>query len=517
MRVAWRPNSHDLFPTRFAVKRSTSDVVIIGAGMGGSTTALTLAPTGASILILEQGAQIRTEPLNRDTRAIFQKGAYTPQEKWFDTAGRPHAAGTHANFGGSTKFYGALLARFRETDFDARALPGGDVPAWPIRYADVEPWYEKAEALFRVCGNACEDPTEPWRKKGLPNPPVPDEPPIAALRERFRKAGLHPYSLPLGVDIRTWLSNGQTGWDGYPDARSGKMDAETCALLPALAYSNVKIQGGSQVVRLVPTPDRRRIQGVVYRRNGELHEMSAKWVVLAGGTVKSAALLLASEDGELANGSGRVGRHLMGHNQTAVIGFDHRFLNDSIYQKTFGLNDFYLPGGAGGEAMGNVQLLGRVNGEIMKGNVPGVPAFILDLLCRRTVDFFLLGEDLPDPASRVLVRDGRVVLDRKRTNMEVHRKFIERFKGVLREIGFKRALHRTFDEFAIGHQCGTLRMGHSAADSVVDPLGRSHDVENLFVVDGSVFVSSAAVNPALTIAALSLRTADNIARTELAH
>ncbi len=285
------------------MKRSTSDVVIIGAGMGGSTTALTLAPSGASILILEQGVQNRAEPLNRDTRAIFQRGAYAPAEKWFDMAGRPHAAGTYANFGGSTKFYGALLARFRETDFEARALPGGDVPAWPIRYADVEPWYEKAEALFRVCGNPSEDPTEPWRNKGLPNPPVPDEPPIAALRERFRKAGMHPYSLPLGVDIRTWLSNGQTGWDGYPDARSGKMDAETCALLPALAHSNVKIQDSAQVVRLVPTSDRRRIRSVVYRRGGELHEVCAKPPSPAGGTVKSAALLLASGDGELANRS----------------------------------------------------------------------------------------------------------------------------------------------------------------------------------------------------------------------
>ena len=499
------------------MKRSTDDIVIIGAGMGGCTAALALARAGASILILEQGAQIRSEPLNRDTKAIFQKGAYTPREKWYDTAGQPHAAGTYANFGGSTKFYGGLLARFRESDFEARSLTGGDVPAWPIRYADVEPWYEQAEALFRVCGDATQDPTEPWRRQGLPHPPVPDEPPIAALRERFRQAGLHPYSLPLGVDVKTWLSKGKTGWDGYPDARSGKMDAETCALLPALAHSNVRIEEGAQVVRLVPTPDRRRIQRVVYRKNGELHEVTAKVVLLACGAVKSAALLLASEEGELANSSGMVGRHLMAHNQTAVIAFDHTFLNDSVYQKTFGLNDFYLPEGAAGEALGNVQLLGRVNGEIMKGSVPRVPAAILDFLCRRTVDFFLLGEDLPDPASRVFVRDERVVVDRTRTNMEAHRRFIERFKEVLRSIGFKRSVHRTFDEFSLGHMCGTLRMGHSSADSVVDPLGRSHDIENLFVADGGVFVSSAAVNPSLTIAALSLRTSDNIARTELAH
>ena len=297
--------------------------------------------------------------------------------------------------------------------------------------------------------------------------------PMAALRERFKKAGMHPYSLPLGVDIKTWLSHGQTGWDGYPDARTGKMDGETCALMPALAHSNIKIEDNAQVLRLVPSAGRNRIHSVVYRRNGEFHEVTAGLVLLACGTVKSAAFLLASEDGRLANSSGMVGRHLMGHNQTAVIGFDHRFLNDSVYQKTFGLNDFYLPGGAGGEAMGNVQLLGRVNGEIMKGNVPNVPGFILDVLCRRTVDFFLLGEDLPDPASRVLVRDGRIVLDRKRTNMEVHRKFIARFKDLLRDIGFKRSVHRTFGQFSIGHQCGTLRMGHSSKDSVVDPTGRA--------------------------------------------
>lgn len=499
------------------MKRSTSDVVIIGAGMGGSTAALTLAPTGANILILEQGAQIKSEALNRDTKAIFQKGAYKPREQWYDRAGNPNAAGTYANRGGSSKFYGGLLARFRETDFEARRLPGGDVPAWPIRYADIEPYYERAEALFRVCGNPSEDPTEPWRNKGLPCAPVPDEPPIAALRERFKKAGMHPYSLPLGVDIKTWLANGQTGWDGYPDARSGKMDGETAALIPALKYPNVQIQDNARVVRLLPSADGKRIERVVYQLDGEFHEVVAKLVLLACGTVKSAALLLASAEGKLANSSGMVGRHLMGHNQTAVIAFDHKFLNDSVYQKTFGLNDFYLPGGAGGDAMGNVQLLGRVNGEIMKGNVPRAPGFLLDMLCRRTVDFFLLGEDLPDPVSRVLVQNDRIILDRTRTNMDVHQRFIARFQDVLREIGFKRAVHRTFGEFSIGHQCGTLRMGHSGSDSVVDPNGRAHDLENLYVVDGSVFVSSAAVNPSLTIAALSLRTSDRIVRTELTH
>src|SRR6202000_2009069 len=105
------------------MKRTISDVVIIGAGMGGSTAALTLAPTRANILILEQGSQIKSEPLARDTKAIFQKGAYTPKEKWFDTAGQPHAAGTYANFGGSSKFYGGLLSPFWEAAFRAPRLP----------------------------------------------------------------------------------------------------------------------------------------------------------------------------------------------------------------------------------------------------------------------------------------------------------------------------------------------------------------------------------------------------------
>ncbi|MGA7782681.1 MAG: hypothetical protein WCA85_33910 [Paraburkholderia sp.] len=150
-----------------------------------------------------------------------------------------------------TKFYGGVLYRFRERDFDGVSYSEGDALAWPIRYAELEPWYERAEHMYRVRGDASQDPTEPPRKSSLPYPPVPDEKAIALARRRFEAIGLHPSALPLGIDLKTWLEHGNTGWDGFPDAREGKMDAENCALLPALRYPNVGIRSGAIVQRVL--------------------------------------------------------------------------------------------------------------------------------------------------------------------------------------------------------------------------------------------------------------------------
>lgn len=491
------------------------DVVIIGSGMGGATAAYALAPTGARILILEKGFQIAVNPENRDTRAIFQRGHFRSTENWYDVDGKGFSPGNYYNHGGNSKFYGAVLFRYREHDFDGVAHADGDAPPWPFRYKEIEPWYGKAERLYQVRGQIGDDATEPPHSGPYPYAPVPDEPAIAQVRQRLRRIGLKPFSLPLGIDIEKWLTVAQTGFDAYPDARSGKMDAETCALLPALEHPNVSMESGAEVSRLVMTPDGSRVAAVEYLKDGEVTTVSASLVILAAGAVRSAAILLASKEGGLINRSGAVGRNFMNHNSAAVLAIDPRFRNDAVYQKTFGLNDFYLSDGRGGPPLGNVQLLGRVTGPILKANLPRVPEAVLNIVSRRSVDFFAMSEDLPDPASRVRVDGRKIVLEWRRSNMTAMNGLVKRLKEALREAGFPVVLSRLFDQKAPSHQCGTIKMGSDPGTSPVDAYGRAFDAPNLFVVDASTLVTSAAVNPSLTVAALALRTAAHIQDTEL--
>jgi choline dehydrogenase-like flavoprotein len=491
----------------------TPDVVIIGTGMGGATVAHALAGTGARILLLDKGHQLPDRPENRDARAIFADGFFRQSEEWYDHTGEAFRPGNYYVHGGNSKFYGAVLARYRAHDFDGVAHAEGDAPAWPLRYAELEPWYSRAEALYQVRGAMGEDPTEPPHSAPYAHPPVPDEPAIAAVRSRLAKAGLHPYSLPLGVDIERWLSHGRTGFDGHPDARTGKLDAETAALLPALEHPNVTLLSGAEVTRLEAAPDGNRIAAVHYSHEGEARRVSPRLVVLSAGAVRSAIILLASG---LANRSGVVGRHFMNHNASAMLAIDPRFHNTAVYQKTFGLNDFYMSDGKGGPPLGNVQLLGRVTPTILKANMGRAPAWSTAWLSRHAVDFYLMSEDLPSPDSRVTLDGSRIVLAWQRSNMAAQRGLVHAMRRVLRQAGFPIALTRLFDRRSPSHQCGTVRMGTDPATSALDPFCRAHDHENLFVVDASCFVSSAAVNPSLTIAALALRSADHIAR-ELAH
>src|SRR5262245_34590057 len=206
------------------------DIVIIGSGMGGATVAAGLSGCGARILILERGQSIADTPETRDPRAIFQRGHFRSKEQWYDQHGNPFNPGNYYYVGGNTKLYGAVLIRYRKEDFDDLEHDGGVSTAWPFPYEALEPQYSKAEALYQVRGALGDDPTEPHHSRQFPHPPVPDEPPIARARAELKAQGLHPFSLPLGVDHATWLKRASTGWDAFPDTRTGKMDAETCGL-----------------------------------------------------------------------------------------------------------------------------------------------------------------------------------------------------------------------------------------------------------------------------------------------
>jgi choline dehydrogenase-like flavoprotein len=251
--------------------------------------------------------------------------------------------------------------------------------------------------------------------------------------------------------------------------------------------------------------------------------VEAPVVVVSAGAVQSAALLLRSASDRhprgLGNSSDLVGRRYMAHLSTMLQGFDWRRVNDTVFQKTVAVNDFYF--GAPNEPypLGHIQSQGRTHGVMAQTVVPQVPLRAYDAWVKRGVDWLVMSEDLPRFDNRVtLDPDGRIRLTYQQNNLRSHRTLVRRWSRILNDIGFQIVM-----SYGAGglfrpsspaqnttHQCGTLCFGTDPASSVLDPFCRSHDVENLFVVDASFFPSSAAVNPALTIIAQSLRVADHI-------
>lgn len=489
-----------------------ADILIIGSGMGGATLAAALAPMGRRILILERGERLADSTEARDPAAIFQRGHFRPKETWLDAAGQPFNPGNYACVGGNTKFYGAVLLRYREADFRPLRHIEGITPGWPFAYGELEPFYSAAERLYRVRGDAAGDPTEPPRSAPYPFPPVPDEPDIAALRRAFAAQGLHPSSLPLGVDLQAWLARAPTTWDAFPDTTGAKSDAESCALAEALRHPNVTLRTGMRVTRI--GAEGRKVTGVEVEGPGGPATLTARQVCLCAGAVMTAALLLASASEAhprgLANGSDQVGRNFMNHNLTGMIALNPFRRNRTVYEKTIQFNDWYLTGGPEGEPLGNVQMLGRITGPILAGEA-GLPLPLARWMADRSIHIMAMSEDLPDPDSRVMWRDGQVVLDWRRTNTRAHDLLVARLKRAMRRAGWPIVLSKGFPKSKPSHQCGTARMGHDPRASVVTPDLRAHECDNLYIADASVLPTSAAVNPSLTVAALALRLGAHLA------
>ncbi|MEC7961899.1 MAG: GMC family oxidoreductase [Pseudomonadota bacterium] len=491
-----------------------ADVLIIGSGMGGATMAAALAPTGRRILILERGEHLRPSAQDRDPDAVFRDGAFRPDEAWLDGADQSFNPGNYYNVGGNSKFYGAALIRYREADFGPVAHSSGTTPGWPIDYSELEVDYQAAEELYQVRGNGAQDPTEPYHSGSYPHPPVPDEPDVAALRNRLSEIGLTPSSIPLGLDLPAWLSVGKTAWDAYPNTGRGKMDAETAGLTEALRHNNVSLRTGCRV-EWIEVDGTGRVAGVGLS-TGET--FTSPLVVVAAGAVQTAALLLRSAKGDhptgLANRSDQVGRNFMNHNCSAVIALHPLRKNRSVYQKTLMLNDFYLATDDR-PPLGNVQMLGKITGPIIAANARSAK-WLANFVATRSFNFYAMSEDLPNPNSRVTLKDGQIKLDWQRSNWAAHMQLVKALKSKLRKAGFPFVASKPFDRRTPSHQCGTARMGDDPATSVVNSYCRSHDHPNLFIVDASVLPTSAAVNPALTIAALALRAGRHIIETEFA-
>jgi choline dehydrogenase-like flavoprotein len=495
--------------------QSSYDIIIIGTGAGGGTLAYALRDSGARVLLIERGDFLPQEPENWSPEAVFDQQRYKSQEIWQDADGRPFHPGVHYYVGGNTKVYGAALPRLRRADFEVIEHEGGISPAWPIRYEDLEPYYARAEQLYLVHGVGGDDPTEPPRSGPFPFPPVPHEPYIAELAERLRAQGLHPFSLPLGIDLR---EGGRCvrckTCDGFPCNVLAKSDADVRCVRVATQSANVELLTRTYARRLLTDPSG-RVTGAEVERDGEQFEVRADIVVVACGAANSAALLLRSANSAhpngLANGSGLVGRNYMVHNNTALMAVHPTRRNRTTFQKTLAVNDFYLHGPNWPYPMGNLQLLGKLQAGMLTANQRLTPRRVLQGVADRSVDWWVMSEDLPDPENRVtLASDGTIRVHWKPNNLVAHTKLIQAARQMLRRAGYPVVLTQRMGIETNSHQCGTLRFGDDQATSVLDPFCRTHDIANLYVVDSSFFPSSTAVNPALTIAAQALRVAERI-------
>ncbi|MCB9993579.1 MAG: GMC family oxidoreductase [Hyphomicrobiaceae bacterium] len=483
-----------------------SDILIIGSGMGGATFASALAESGVRIVMLEQGDFIADSPDNRDPDVVYGQMRFHSKLHWLDKNDQAFTPGNFEWVGGNTKFYGAVLYRFREADFGERRYEEGVSPAWPFGYSELQPWYEKAERLYKVRGQTGVDPSEPRGPYGYDYPPVPDEPAIADVRRRLERTGIKVSSLPLAVDIDAWTSRGKGPWDQYPDgSNTGKMDAESCALTIAVGNPGFKLIRNAEVQALELGKSSNRIESVTFTLGGETHQARAKLVVLAAGAVPSAALLLKSG---LANTSDQVGRNFMNHVFSFLIAVNPFFSNTSSYQKTLSINHFYDEDNDTGKALGNMQLVGRLFPETLRFQEKNAPYWLLKWISRHGVDWFLQTEDIPKPDNRVVIKDGTTKLIWNRPHIPTHMAMVERAKKMFKTAGFPIQFHRLMGEDVPYHQCGTVRMGADPKTSVLNQNNVAWDHPNLMVVDASSFVSSAAVNPGLTVAALSLRAAE---------
>jgi choline dehydrogenase-like flavoprotein len=492
------------------------DLVIIGSGAGGGTMAHALAPTGARILIIERGGEVPREQENWSPEAVWKQLRYRSTERWLDGAGAEFLPYTHYGVGGNTKFWGSVLYRLRREDFAEIEHVDGISPAWPIGYDTLAPYYDRAERLYHVHGEDGLDPTEPPRGP-YPHAPIPHARRMAELVEQLRSLGLHPSPLPLGL-IRPGEEGGCqlcNTCNSFPCRIQAKSDAEVCGVRPALEHPNVELWTRATARRLLTDPSGSRVEAAEVERDGALTRVTARRFVVSCGAVNSAALLLRSSSdrhpGGLANSSGLVGRRYMAHLATMMQGFHPLKKNDTVFQKTVAINDFYLRGPDTPYPLGQIQSQGRTHGVMAQTVVPWIPLAVYDAWVARGVDWLVMSEDLPRPDNRVTVDSaGRIQLHYRPNNVTAHARLVKEMTRILHRLGFWKVMSHSHRSRNTTHQCGTLVFGTDPRTSVLDTFCRTHDVENLFVVDASFFPSSAAVNPGLTIVAQALRAADHI-------
>ena len=482
------------------------------------------------------------------------------------------------------------MFRMRAEDFGVIQHQGGISPAWPITYADLEPFYTRAEDLFHVHGDlgtapvvpggfgSSFDPTEPFHSSKYPYPAFPNEPRMQSIEDDVRKLGIRTFPIPLGLKrkendpVASKCVRCDT-CDGYPCLVHAKSDADINCVRQIMHWPNVTLMTNSRVTRFLTNSSGRAVTEVevIHAGPGKRGDASAPdasgntatyragFFAVCAGAVNSAVILLASANDKhptgLANRSDQVGRNFMYHQADALLALGTE-RNEDSYTKTWGTNDFYLKDTDPDYPypLGQVQPVGSFHYEMMKGDAPPLtPGFVLETMKHHAVPWWLTTEDLPDPNNRVTLHSTtplsvenwqpgataahpsgdtgrtnesepvndhapmRIQLSYTPNNVKSFDRLKDRWVDVLKRAGHATTsvpLHAYFKKRipleGVGHQNGTCRMGADPATSVLDPFCKAHDLDNLYVVDASCFVSASAVNPSLTIIANAIRVADHL-------
>ncbi|NOK15623.1 GMC oxidoreductase [Corallococcus carmarthensis] len=477
------------------------DVVIVGSGPGGSTLAYSLARHGCRILLLEEGDFLQPDPARAEVTAI--------------SMGELQRKGLRKYVGGSSKLYGAALYRMREIDFRATATETGESSAWPISYADLEPYYAQAERLYGVRGSPEGDPSEPPRSGPFPHGPIPHEPYIAEVVERIRAQGLPVAYIPKAVD------HGPGGrcvlcatCDGYYCQRDAKLDAEVAVLRPALLTGRVQLLTRARCLKVLTTPDGRSATGILLEHEGARHEVHAGVVAVCAGVTQTPLILWRSRNGAhpqgIGNATGCLGRYLAGH--TAGMLFPIRNLRKvpPLHQKTFAINAYYEPSADWPYPLGVIQAAGQFP---LWESVPGFMRPFVKFIAQRSLMCFLMTEAVPSKDSGLRFDGDRIVgMRRPLRNMRTYRKLREHAVRIFKDAGYG-WVYSPRTPVALWHPVGTARFGTDPATSVLDPDCRVHGMDNLYVADSCFLPSAGAVNTSLSVIAMALRVAATIART----
>ncbi|MGB6297740.1 MAG: GMC family oxidoreductase [Rivularia sp. (in: cyanobacteria)] len=483
------------------------DVIIIGTGAGGGTLVHKLAPTGKKILVLEQGDFLEKESSELVDVEVFKKEDFHASEQWYDSEGEPFNPQTSYSVGGNTKIYSGVLQRMREKDFEKVQHQDGISPEWEVKYKDFEPYYTEAEKLYQVHGKTGDDSTEPFRSEDFPFPTVDSESQVEEICNRIGKKGLHPAFLPIGV------------------GNQGRTDSEDTGISPTIkSYNNVTLKAKAKVVGLHTNPSGTEVKAVQAKIDNRLYFFMGNIIVLSCGAINSAALLLNSANEKhpkgLANSSDLLGCNLMKQLMTVLVQITNKS-NSGLFQRTRYINDFYWGDENFSYPMGHIQNSGGILQDVIFAESPPLlsilakrmPGFGLKQLAKRSIGWWLQTEDLPVPKNRVRIQDSKLYVDYTANNTEAHDRLIYRWIDVLNSIdGNKQNIYPRGETpiQVVAHQSGTCRFGEDAKTSVLDLNCRTHDIDNLYVVDSSFFPSISATSPALTVIANALRVGEHL-------